>query len=127
MNLPKVTDSGIERMVSVILRTGVLIAGSVVLAGGAYYLVRHGHEMADYHTFHGQPAIDRIVGQIIAGAFALRARSIIQLGILLLIATPIARVAFSLVGFALERDRTYVVITAIVLAVLLYSLVSGGF
>ncbi|MBV9155052.1 MAG: DUF1634 domain-containing protein, partial [Acidobacteriaceae bacterium] len=72
------------------------------------------------------PSIDRIVSEIIKGAFAVRARSIIQLGILLLIATPIARVAFSLVGFALGRDRTYVVITAIVLTVLLVSLITGA-
>ncbi|MBV9295185.1 MAG: DUF1634 domain-containing protein, partial [Acidobacteriaceae bacterium] len=78
------------------------------------------------HTFRGQPSIDRIVSEIIKGAFAVRARSIIQLGILLLIATPIARVAFSLVGFALGRDRTYVVITAIVLTVLLVSLITGA-
>ena len=77
-------------------------------------------------TFHGEPSVDRIVGQIVAGAFAFRARSIIQLGLLVLIATPIARVAFSLVAFALERDRTYVVITVIVLTILLYSLISGA-
>jgi uncharacterized membrane protein len=46
--------------------------------------------------------------------------------LLLLIATPILRVAFSLVGFAIERDRAYVIITSIVLAVLLYSLISGA-
>lgn len=112
-------------MVSVVLRTGVLLSGAVVLAGGIYYLVRHGGERIDYHIFNGQPSIDRIAGEIIKGALALRARSIIQLGILLLIATPIARVALSLVGFALERDRTYVVVTAIVLCVLLFSLLSG--
>ncbi len=88
--------------------------------------MRHGGEVADYHTFRGQPSIDRIVTQIVQGAIALRARSIIQFGILLLIATPIARVAFSLVGFAIERDRAYVTITAIVLAILLYSLISGA-
>lgn len=125
MSAPKISDAGIERIVSVVLRTGVLISASVVLAGGIYFLVRHGEEIADYRTFRGQPSIDRIVGQIIQGAIDLRARSIIQAGILLLIATPIARVAFSLVGFALERDGKYVAITAIVLAVLLYSLSSG--
>jgi uncharacterized membrane protein len=66
------------------------------------------------------------VPQIVRGAISLRARSIIQFGLLLLIATPILRVAFSLAGFTLERDRVYVVITAIVLAVLLYSLISGA-
>lgn len=126
MKFSKITDETIERLVSVLLLSGVVISGLVVFSGGIYYLARHGHEKTDYHTFHGQPAIDRILGQIIEGAIALRARSIIQLGILLLIATPIARVAFSLVGFALERDRTYVVITAIVLCVLLYSLISGA-
>jgi uncharacterized membrane protein len=45
-----------------------------------------------------------------------------QLGLLLLIATPIARVMFSAVAFAMERDRMYVGFTLIVLAVLLYSL-----
>jgi uncharacterized membrane protein len=48
-------------------------------------------------------------------------RATIQFGLLVLIGTPIARVAFSLVGFASERDRTYVVTKGIVLAVLIYS------
>jgi uncharacterized membrane protein len=76
-------------------------------------------------VFQGQPSVDRIVSQIIGGAIAGRARSMVQLGILLLIATPILRVAFSLVGFALERDRKYMTITAIVLALLLYGLIGG--
>lgn len=125
MSAPRISDESIERMVSFVLRTGVLISALVVFAGGIYYLIRHGAESADYGTFRGQPSIDREVGQIIRGAMELRARSIIQAGILLLIATPITRVAVSLVGFALERDGTYVAITAIVLAVLLYSVISG--
>jgi uncharacterized membrane protein len=47
------------------------------------------------------------------------------LGLLLLIATPVARVAFSVIGFALEKDWMYVVITLIVLALLIYSLSSS--
>jgi uncharacterized membrane protein len=121
-----ISDTTIERMVSIVLRTGVLLAASVVLAGGIYYLVRHGGEIADYRTFRGQPSIDRILGEILRGAIDLRARSIIQAGILLLIATPIARVAFSLVGFGFERDYKYVGITALVLVVLLYGLIRGA-
>lgn len=126
MSTLKVTDRSIEKMISVLLRVGVLISGSVVLIGGIYYLLRHGGEIASYRVFHGAAAADRIVPQIVRSAMSLRARSIIQLGLLLLIATPILRVAFSLVGFAMERDRVYVLITSIVLAVLLYSLISGA-
>lgn len=126
MSLPKISDRAIERMVSVVLRTGVILAAVVVLAGGIDELVLHGDQIANYGTFHGVPAIDRKLSGIIHGVIDLRARSIIQVGILLLIATPIARVAFSLIGFALERDGKYVAITSIVLAVLLYSLISGA-
>ena len=113
-------------MVSVVLRGGVLLSAMVVLVGGIYYLVRHGEQPVDFYRFHVLPGPDRIAGQILYGAFHQRGRSIIQSGILLLIATPIARVAVSLAGFAMERDRKYVAITSIVLVVLLYSLVSGA-
>lgn len=115
------TDWKLERMISVLLRTGVLLAGAVVLAGGVYYVVAHGGDRADYRQFVGQPESDRLVGRIVAGAGTLRPRSIIQLGILLLILTPILRVTMALFGFAMERDRQYVIISAIVLALLLFS------
>lgn len=121
------TDRSIELAVSNILRWGVTISGVVVLTGGVLYLSAHWRELTDYHRFHGQPAADRLLGEIFRGVVAGRARSVMQLGILLLISTPIARVAFSLLGFALERDGTYVVITSIVLAVLLYSLMAGAY
>jgi uncharacterized membrane protein len=126
MSGPRVTDRSIELMLSRLLRVGVTVAGAVVLGGGIYFVLRHGAEPADFGAFHGAAAADRILGQIAASAFALRARSIIQLGVLLLIATPVLRVAFSLAGFALERDRHYVLITLIVLTILLYSLISGA-
>jgi uncharacterized membrane protein len=121
-----VTDKGIEKMVSNLLRTGVIISGTVVAIGGALYLKRHGGETVDYRVFKGLPAADRILPDILHTAFQNRARSIIQVGIVLLILTPVARVAASLVGFALEKDKKYVLITAIVLSVLLYSLISGA-
>ncbi len=116
------TDSKMEQMISVLLRSGVLVAGAVVLVGGVYYVTAHAAESADYGKFIGQPDADRFLPQIVAAAVALRPRSVIQFGILLLIATPILRVALALVGFAVERDRQYVVIAAIVLALLLFSL-----
>ena len=56
---------------------------------------------------------------------AFRGRGLIQFGLLLLIATPVARVAFSVAAFAIQRDRLYVVVTLIVLAILTYSLAGG--
>jgi uncharacterized membrane protein len=53
------------------------------------------------------------------------ARGVIQLGLLLLIATPIGRVVFSVIGFVRQRDWLYVAITLLVLRLLLYSLMSG--
>ena len=63
------------------------------------------------------------MGSIVRDAGRLHSRGIIQLGILLLIATPIARVAFAVFAFAAERDKMYVVFTLIVLTILMYSLI----
>ncbi len=55
-----------------------------------------------------------------------RSQAIVMLGLLMLIATPVARVAFSIVAFALERDRLYVTITLVVLSLLIVSFVIGA-
>lgn len=113
-------------MIAELLRVGVLVAGGVVLAGGIYYVVRHGGEIADYQRFVAQTNLDRSAHKILLGAVELRARAVIQLGVLLLIATPILRVALALVAFAMERDRQYVMIAALVLTLLFIGLASGG-
>jgi uncharacterized membrane protein len=116
------TDQRIENTLGNLLRVGVLLSALVVLIGGAIYLLRHGHSPMDFRVFRGEPADLRDVRGIIRDTLALRGRGIIQLGLLLLIATPVARVAFSIFGFAEERDRMYVVFTVIVFSILLYSL-----
>jgi uncharacterized membrane protein len=85
-------------------------------------LLRHGSSAPNYAVFRGEPVDLRTVSGIVRDAFSLRTRGIIQLGLVLLIATPVARVAFSVLAFALERDWLYVVVTLIVLGVLIYSL-----
>jgi uncharacterized membrane protein len=119
------TDERVERLLGNLLRAGVLTAAAFVLAGGVWYLIRSGGAPADYRVFRGEPSELRSLGGILGGLLALTPRRLIQFGLLLLIATPVARVMFSAVAFLLEGDRTYVVITLIVLATLLYSL-SGG-
>jgi uncharacterized membrane protein len=118
------TDVRLERIISMVLRTGVMVSAATVLLGGLCFLVRHGHEPPAYRVFRGEPAAYRSVQGVIRAVPKPDCRAVIQLGLLFLIATPITRVAFSLVGFVLERDRTYVFITLIVLAILLYSLIA---
>ena len=116
------TDYRLEQIIGNLLRAGVVLAASVVFAGGVLYLLQHGTEKPNYHTFHEVPGDLRRVPGIVNEALALHSDGIIQLGLLLLVLTPISRVAFSAVGFFEEGDRMYVVITLIVLAVLLFSL-----
>ncbi len=123
-------DHRIEIILGNLLRAGVLISASVVLWGACIFLYHHAHNHADYRVFKGEPSefrtISGVIRSVINGRGWSQGRSWIQLGLLLLIATPIIRVAFSIVGFALERDRLYVVFTLIVLAILLYSLLGSG-
>ncbi|HET7893650.1 MAG TPA: DUF1634 domain-containing protein [Candidatus Sulfotelmatobacter sp.] len=120
------TDQRIEDIVGNLLRTGVLLSALVVSAGGLIYLVRYGQLPVDFRVFRGEPADLRSLHGIVRSTVRLQGRGIIQLGLLLLIATPVARVAFSIIAFAKERDRTYVVLTLIVFLILAYSLLGTG-
>jgi uncharacterized membrane protein len=120
------TDRRIENIVGDLLRIGVLLSAVVVLCGGILYLIQYGHAPADYRNFRGEPTDLKSVNGIVRYALALQSRGVIQLGLLLLIATPVARVAFSIFGFVEEKDRLYVVFTVIVLLILLYSLIGSA-
>jgi uncharacterized membrane protein len=122
---PKWSNEAVERNISTLLRVGLIIAASMVLAGGIWYLIPYGSSRPDYRVFRGEPSDLRSLTGILHGVFGLHSRDLIQLGLVLLIVTPVARVAFSVFAFAMQRDRTYVVITLIVLAILVYSLAGG--
>lgn len=109
-----------------LLRAGVLFSAAVVLCGAGIYLARHSHEPANFRVFRGEPSDFRTIPGVVRSVMDGRGRGFIQLGLLLLIATPIARVAFSIAGFAIERDHLYVTFTVIVLIILLYSLLGSG-
>jgi uncharacterized membrane protein len=123
---PGWTDRRVELIIGHLLRIGVTIAALVVLTGAAIYLAHQGGRTVDYRVFRGEPNDLRGVSGIWRDAVSREGRGIIQLGLLLLIATPVARVAFSIFGFAEERDWLYVGVTAIVLAILIYSLTGSG-
>jgi len=113
----------IEQRIGNLLRAGVLLAGAVVLVGGIAHTIAHGHEVPDYGVFRGEPSSLKSVTMIVRDAFSLRSADIIQLGLLILIATPVARVALAAVAFAHARDRLYAVVSLVVLATLIASLV----
>jgi len=120
------SDRKIEEIVGAVLRSGVIVSAVVVFLGGLLYLKESAWTHPDYRVFRGEPAGLRTLGGIWHGALALEARAIIQLGLVLLIATPVLRVMVSILGFAAERDRMYIIFTSIVLIILLYSLLGPG-
>jgi uncharacterized membrane protein len=122
----KWTDLRIEVALGKLLRAGVIISAVVVLAGGILYFVQNGGRTPQFHVFQGVPGCTLRNMAIITGLLGGRGECVIMLGLLLLIATPIARVLFSAIAFALEKDRTYVAITLVVLGFLLLSLLYGN-
>ena len=122
----QLTDQKLEVAIGRMLQIGVMLAAAVVLLGGILYLRQETGPRPDYSHFTGVAERFRSPTEIVINAFHGKARSIIQLGLLLLIATPIARVIFAAAGFLLERDYLYVCVSMIVLAVLLYSLLHAA-
>ena len=116
-------DSILDAEIGMLLRIGMLASAAVILFGGVIFLARHGRSTIDYRVFHGAPSGLNSFAGIFSGVVHGHALAIIQLGMLLLIATPIARVVFSVYAFLSERDYLYVVISSIVLAVLVCSLI----
>lgn len=115
-------DRRLELIIGNLLRAGVLLAAAVVLIGGILYLAVHHADPIGYQRFSDGGAAIQSVAGILHSAARLNSEGLIQLGLLLLIATPVARVALAVVGFALEKDRLYTVVSLIVLAILAFSL-----
>jgi uncharacterized membrane protein len=113
-----VTDERLENIIGNLLRAGVLLAAALVVSGGVWYLVDSGGAERSYAHFAESGGIRALL--------ALPDPEVLILaGLLVLIATPVARVILSMAAFALERDWEYVALTAIVLCVLAYSIALG--
>lgn len=121
----KWSERAVEQLIGRLLRLGVLLAAAVVVAGGSLLLVQHGSAIADFRIFRGASEPLRDIGAIARGVRHLDSRAIVQLGLVLLIATPVARVALTLVAFLIRRDRLYTVMTLVVLALLVFGLIWG--
>jgi uncharacterized membrane protein len=123
--MKKFKDTDMQSLLGHVLRAGTVISISVVFLGGALYLYRHGHAVANYRTFVGIPNFVKHFPGIISGVVNIKGQAIIQTGIILLIATPILRVVCSAIGFVLEKDYLYVGISVLVLFIIFMSLLSG--
>jgi uncharacterized membrane protein len=121
----KMNDDRLDRIVGIVLRTGVTLAAALVLVGGIVFLSSHGQQLPDYHKFHTEPAALTAIGGIWHGAIHLDPIYLIQLGFLVLIATPVVRVITCAAGFALERDWMYTIVSIVVLAFLLAGIVGS--
>jgi uncharacterized membrane protein len=115
-------DQRLETNIGNLLRAGVLLSAATVLAGGVLYLLRHHADRVSYHQFAAGGSILQSFRGVLQSAVRLNSEGLIQFGLLLLIATPVARVALAVIGFALERDRLYAVVSLIVLVILILSL-----
>jgi uncharacterized membrane protein len=119
-------DAWMEAVMGRLLQVGVLLAATVVLAGGVMYLFAQRGSRADYRAFAAKPILLRHPAALLYGISHGDAPAIVAAGILLLVATPICRVIFAVIAFAIERDRLYVAIGLTVLAVLLLGMLTGG-
>jgi uncharacterized membrane protein len=113
-------DRQMETIMGRLLQVGVLLASFVMLVGGVLYVKAHQASNPDYRVFRSEPVALRHFAGIAHGISTGDPAAIIQLAVLLLIATPVARVVFALIAFGMERDKLYIFVSALVLAVLLY-------
>ncbi len=114
-----------ELAIGYMLRVGVLTACAICLVGGVLYIMCYGGTQADFSTFEGAPPMYRSLSGIWMGLKALEPLAIVQTGVVVLLATPVLRVLFSIFAFLFERDYLYVVITCIVFAIILLNMLGG--
>ncbi len=127
---PRTEAAGrIELLISTLLRTGVLTSIAIIAAGTIISFVHHPSYLRSVEEVRRltQPgaAFPRTLRQVYDGLFDFRGQAFVALGLVLLIATPVARVAVSVLIFIAERDRIFTLVTSIVLALLLLSFVLG--
>lgn len=118
-------ERDVEMFIGQQLRWGVISASVIAFIGGIIYLYSNGKGAPSYTEFTGAPLYVRHLPGILHGVFQLDGMAIIQLGVVVLLATPITRIAFSVLAFAMEKDVLYVIITLIVLSVITFSIFSG--
>jgi uncharacterized membrane protein len=115
-----------ELWISRVLLFGVLLATAIILAGLTLFLAKGGGSGQSLSGLVDQQRMAANLGSILHSVLRADGKSIIRLGLLALILTPIARVAMSLFLFLREGDRVFTLITAAVLCILLGGLIASA-
>jgi uncharacterized membrane protein len=121
----KLPEELFRKYISNLLTLGVILASLVVFFGGVYYFIVSGNPSVNYQVFQGEPRELSSPLAIINSALSGNPLGIIQFGLLLLIATPVARVFLSVVVFIWQGDVIYSLVTLLVLSGLIFSFVSA--
>ncbi len=108
--------------INLILRTGVLVSAVLLVTGGILFAFQHPGTVFSFKSFAGEPERLRHLSPVFREALQFRSRAVIQLGVIILISTPVLRVIFSFIEFLIRRDWIFLFITAIVICTLFYSL-----
>jgi len=122
-------EKKLEIYISKILKIGVLLSCGITLFGGILYLFQH-NTLLNYKTLPAEPFAGtsdylRNLSTTLPRVFQLDGAAIIQLGIIVLIGTPIARVVFAGIVFLIEKDYMYVAISFIVLSIIFANMLFG--
>lgn len=128
MTEPELEDPGVRRaelIISGVLRIGVIASILLIVAGTLLTFVHHREYVSSpgelARLTHPGSAVPQTLAAVLSGAIQLRGQSVVAAGLLLLILTPVVRVATSILAFIAQRDRRYVLITSAVLLLLLLS------
>lgn len=111
-----------EIALSYILRGGLFFSIAMVLYGGIFFFSSDAHKTFEFSTFTPPSKEQMLLTTLFKGAMNHDPNSLIQIGLLILITTPLLRVISCWIMFLYEKDYLYVILASIVLTILGYSL-----
>ena len=122
-------DASPELLISHLLRSGVVLSLTLVTFGMALTFFHHPAYFSSARALQRLTAPERgphTLADVRAGVMNARGQAFVMAGLLVLMATPVLRVALSLLVFGRQRDRAFVAVTSVVLSLLLLSFLTGG-
>ena len=117
-------DDKLELLLSNLLKIGVIISGIITFIGAILFLFQHGLEIPNYHDFKPHPFHLSDLNNFFSNIISFQPESIMKLGILMLIATPVLRVFLSLLAYSVQKDYMYILFSLLVLMVMVYGFLS---